>query len=309
MELAATTGWLPGMPNQYQIELKTAEGWAETEPKILAQFRAVTPDYFAALRIPLLAGEVCREHSNPSSVMVNRSFANSYLGGTEAIGRHLAQPANSFIPPAVIRGIVGDAREIGFDRESVPTVYWCFGSNQPGRTFWCVPAATPKTMTETIRRKIHEIEPRRSVYDLVPLTEQISDAYAQNRMRTILLAYFALTAIALACVGLYGTLSYLVNVRQREVGLRLALGAMRGQIVRQFVMQALRICARSIALGLALTAALTRLLTSMLYGVSPWDPATLTGVGAMLLGVSVAASLLPAIRAARVEPIEVLREE
>jgi predicted permease len=309
VELAATTGWLPGVANGYQIELRTSEGRAETEPKMLAQFRSVTPDYFAALRIPLLAGDMCREHSNPNGVMVNRSFANSYLGGTGALGRHLAQPANSFIPTAVIKGIVGDARETGFDREPVPTVYWCFGSNQPGAYFLVRTRGDPRAMAETIRRKVHELEPSRSVYELMPLTEHISDAYAQNRMRTILLAFFALTAIALACVGLYGTLSYLVNLRQREVGLRIALGAMRTQIVRQFVVQALSVCAGGTAIGLVLAAAFTRMLTSMLYGVSPWDVATLVGVVVIVFGVSLAASFLPAIRAARLDPMHVLRQE
>jgi putative ABC transport system permease protein len=309
VELAATAGWLPGVPNGYQIEVKTLEGRAETEPKMLAQFRAVTPDYFAALRIPLLTGEMCRERSNPNDVMVNRSFANSYLGGAGALRRHLAQPANSFIPPAVIVGIVGDARETGFDREPVPTAYWCFGSMQPGAYFLLRTHGDPKAIAETIRRKVHEIEPRRSVYDLTPLAEHISDAYALNRMRTIILAFFALTAIGLACVGLYGTLSYMVSVRQREVGLRIALGAMRRQIAQQFVTQALRVCFAGVAVGLVLAAAFTRLLTNMLYGVSPRDAATLTGVATMVFGVSVAASLLPALRAARLEPMKVLRDE
>jgi ABC-type antimicrobial peptide transport system permease subunit len=164
-------------------------------------------------------------------------------------------------------------------------------------------------MAETIRRKIHEIEPRRSVYDLTPLGDHISDAYAENRLRTILLAFFAITAVSLACVGLYGTLSYLVNVRQREVGLRLALGALRMQIVRQFLAQGLSVALLGCVAGLALTAVFGRLLSGMLFGVSAWDAATLGGVVATVLAVSVLASLLPAIRAARLEPMQVLREQ
>jgi len=209
----------------------------------------------------------------------------------------------------VIVGIVADARETGLDREPVPTAYWCFGSMQPGAYFLLRTHGDPKAMAETIRRKVREIEPRRSVYDLTLLAANISDAYALNRMRTIVLAFFALTAIGLACVGLYGTLSYMVSVRQREVGLRIALGAMRRQIAQQFVTQALHVCFAGVAVGLVLAAAFTRLLTNMLYGVSPRDVATLTGVAAMVFGVSVAASLLPALRAARLEPMKVLREE
>jgi putative ABC transport system permease protein len=291
---------------QYQIEVNTVEGRAETEPKMLAESRAVTPGYFATLRIPLLAGATCRDDFETSGVMVNRSFANAYLAGSAAIGHHLMQAGNW---SGEIRGIVGDARESGMDREPSPTVYWCYSALQPGTYFLVRTHGDPASMAETIRRKIHEIEPRRSVYDLTPLADRISDAYAENRLRTILLAFFAITAVSLACVGLYGTLSYLVNVRQREVGLRLALGALRTQIVRQFLTQGLTVSVLGCAAGLALTAVFGRLLSGMLFGVSAWDVVTLSGVVAIVLTVSVLASLLPAIRAARLEPMQVLREQ
>ncbi len=305
---AASSYWLPGTASTYPIELRELESRAATEPKIVAQGRAVTAGYFATMRIPLLAGEMCREQSSTPQMMVNRSFASTYLNGA-ALGRHLDQPGNAYTTPAEISGIVGDAREIGLDHEPVPTIYWCNNSNQPGTYFLVRTHGDPKTMTETVRRKIHEIEPQRSVYDLTPLADRISDAYAENRMRTILLAFFAATAIALACVGLYGTLSYLVNLRQREVGLRLALGAMRTQIVRQFLTQGLLVSLAGCAAGLGLAAAFTRLLAGMLFGVSAWDALTLTGVVILVLAVSAVASLLPAIRAARLQPMQVLRDE
>jgi hypothetical protein len=289
--------------------LRLVEGRAETEPKMLAQSRAITGGYFATLRIPLLAGEVCRERSNTAQMMVNRSFANAYLNGGAALGRHLDQPGDAYTPATEIGGIVGDVRETGLDHEPVPTVYWCYGYNQPGTYFLVRTHGDPKTMAETVRRKIHEIEPLRSVYDLTPLTDRISDAYAENRMRTILLSFFAATAIALACVGLYGTLSYLVSIRQREVGLRLALGAMRTQIVRQFLSQGVLVSLMGCIAGIALAAAFTRLLAGMLFGVSAWDAPTLASVVILVLAVSVIASLLPAIRAARLEPMQVLRDE
>jgi len=306
---AAASLGLPGLPAQYQIELTTAEGRAETEPKMLAQSRAVTPGYFATMRIPLLAGKTCRDDLNTSCAMVNRSFANAYLAGQAAIGRHVLQPGNPFLQSTEIRGVVGDARESGMDREPPPTVYWCYSALQPGTYFLVRTHADPASMAETIRRKIHEIEPRRSVYDLTPLAAHIADAYAENRLRTILLAFFAITAVSLACVGLYGTLSYLVSLRQREVGLRLALGAVRTQIVRQFLAQGLSVALLGCVAGIALTAIFGRLLSGMLYGVSAWDIATLAGVVAIVMAVSVLASLLPAIRAARLEPMQVLREQ
>jgi putative ABC transport system permease protein len=165
------------------------------------------------------------------------------------------------------------------------------------------------TMAETIRKKIREIEPARSVFDIKPLPEHIDDAFAENRLRTVLLSFFAATAVSLACIGLYGTLSYTVNVRQREVGLRLALGALQGQIVKQFLVQGLSVTVIGCVFGWALAFASTRLLSGMLYGVSPSDPVTLASVVLLVLFVSAMASLLPAVRAARLDPMHVLREE
>jgi putative ABC transport system permease protein len=269
IEAAATAISLPGVPSQYQIELKTTEGRAESEPKMFAQGRWVTPEYFATLRIPILAGELCRGEPGTATAMVNRSFANLYLNGSAAIGRHLVQPSNPYLAAAEIHGIVGDARETGLDREAPPTAYWCAGTIQPGTFFLIRTRGEPNSMAGTIRRKIHELEPQRAVYDLTPLTGHISDAYAENRLRTILLTFFALTAIALASVGLYGTLSYLVNVRKREVALRLALGALRVQVVRQFLGQGLRVVVLGSITGLVLAAAFARMLAAMLYGSPP----------------------------------------
>jgi putative ABC transport system permease protein len=309
LEAVAASFWLPGVPETYPVELKVSEGRAETEPKITAESRAVSPEYFATMRIPLLAGDLCRDEPKVAAMMVNRSFANTYFAGSSVIGRHLGQPGGVYLPTAVVRGIVGDARERGMDHEPVPTVYWCSSSMQPGLYFLARTHSDPMALAETIRRKLHELEPRRSVFDLAPLTDHISNAFAENRLRTVLLTFFALTAISLACVGLYGTLSYLVNMRQREVGLRLALGALRGQIVRQFLGQGLRVSLVGCAAGIAVAAVFTRLLAGMLYGVSPWDATTMTTVIALVMAVSIAASLLPAIRAARVEPMRVLRDE
>jgi putative ABC transport system permease protein len=309
IEAATTAGSLPGVPNEYQIELKTTEGRAESEPKLLAQGRWVSPEYFDTMHVPIVAGEFCREEANANTAMVNRSFADLYLNGAAAIGRHLVQPDNPYLAEAEIRGIVGDVRETGLDREPPPTAYWCNGTIQPGTFFLIRTRGEPNSMAGTVRRKIHELEPQRSVYDLSPLTDHISDAYAENRLRTVLLAFFALTAIALASVGLYGTLSYLVNVRQREVALRMALGALRMQVARQFLNQGLRVSGLGCIAGLALSAALAQVLSGMLFGVSATDVTTWGGVVVIVLSISVIASLLPAIRAARMDPMQALREE
>jgi putative ABC transport system permease protein len=307
VESAATSEGLPGSPLGYQAELRVAEGRAETDPKILSDIHFVSNGYFATMQIPLLSGELCRD-AGPRQMLVNRSFANTYFAGSEAIGRHLIPPG-PVAQPVEIRGIVGDAREQGLNKAPAPAVYACGSSSQPGTFFLVRTHGAPAGMSETIRRKIHEIEPARAVFDVTPLEEHLSDALAENRLRTVLLSFFAITAVALACIGLYGTLSYLVNTRRREVGLRLALGAMRGAIVRRFLGQGLAVAMLAALAGLALSLVFTRLLAGMLYGVSPRDPSTLAAVILLTLAVAGLASLIPAVRAARVEPMRVLRDE
>jgi putative ABC transport system permease protein len=165
------------------------------------------------------------------------------------------------------------------------------------------------TMTETIRRQLRDVEPMRSAYDFAPLEQHFSDALAENLLRTVLLSFFAATALSLACIGLYGTLSYNVNLRQREVGLCLALGALPGQIVKRFLRQGLTVCLVGCFAGFALAVATTRLLAGFLYGVSPTDFPTLAAVILLVLIVSTVASFVPSLRASRVEPMRVLREE
>jgi putative ABC transport system permease protein len=309
VEDASISMSLPGVPWQFQVEFRDEEGRSESEPKIVANSRAVSPSFFGTMRIGVLQGQVCRDDVKVHTAMVNRTFANSYFAGSSPIGHHLSQPGNMYIPKSEITGVVSDAKVAGLDRTPGPMVYWCLNLQQPGTHFLARTHGDPAAMAETIRRKMHELEPIRSVYNIKPLEDQISEGYAENRLRTALLASFAALAIVLACVGLYGTLSYAVNVRRREVGLRLALGAMRSGIVGQFVSQGLLVSAAGCAAGIALAWAFTGILAGMLFGVSPTDPATLGSVVALVLGVSAMASVVPAIRAARVEPMEVLRED
>ena len=314
VEATATSATLPGVPTQYQTELKLAEGQADTEHPVVVESRFVSPGYFATMQIPLLAGESCPAGGvagSPSNVpvLVNRSFVNAYLPGSPAMGHHLRSSGSAFMPSGEIRGMVGDAREQGINHAPVPTVYWCVSAPDPDPYFLIRTRAEPMAMAQTLRRRIHEIEPGRSVFDIMPLEEHLSDAFAESRLRTILLTFFAVTAVSLASVGLYGTLSYFASVRQREVGLRLALGAERGQIVRHFFLQGVGVSFLGCVAGMGMAAAFVRLLSGMLYGVSPSDVTTLSAVVLLVLAVAAGASLVPAIRAARVEPMQVLREE
>jgi putative ABC transport system permease protein len=309
VEAAAISVGVPGQPLKYQTEIKLAEGRAESEPKLMADNRLVSASYFATMKIPVLSGELCRETDGPPTVVVNRAFASAYFHGTSVIGRHVQSLNLGYSGPAEIVGVARDVREIGLDQPPAPTVYWCAPLAEPGTYFLVRTRNAPMTMAETIRKQIRDIEPQRSLYDFAPLEQHFSDALAENRLRTILLTFFAATALSLACIGLYGTLSYNVNIRQREVGLRLALGALRGQIVKQFLWQGLAVCILGCLAGFALAAASTRVLAGFLYGVSPSDVPTLSAVVLLVLVVAAAASLIPAIRASRVEPMQVLREE
>lgn len=327
VQAAADSAELPGVPSEFQTELKFAEGPADPEHKIVAESRFVSPGYFSTMQIPQLAGEPCQEPKllvspgSPGGVrfeagsitaLVNHRFADTYLAGSNIIGRHLQAVGNAFLRPedsGEIRGIVGDAREEGLNREPGPTVYWCISAPSPDPYYLVRTHTEPMALAETLRKEVRNIEPARSVFDIVPLEERLSEAFSENRLRTILLTFFALTAVSLACVGLYGTLSYAVSARQREVGLRLALGALREQIVKQFVLEGLRVTLLGCVAGWGLAAAFARILSGMLYGVSPTDAATLSAVIFLVLAVAGAASLVPAIRAAQVEPMEVLREE
>ncbi len=310
VEAAATSATLPGVSIEHQTELAVAEGQRDPNRKIFADERFVSADYFAAMRIPLLQGGSCQNGSLIPAVVVNRSFANTYLANSPVLGYHLSSAAaNTFMGTSEIRGIAGDAREAGLSSAPGPTVYWCGSAPNPEPYYLVRTHGDPMAMADTLRRKIHQLEPARSVYDVMPLTQHLSDASAENRLRTILLALFAFTAVSLVSIGLYGTISYLERMRQREVALRLALGALPRQILRGFLLQGLRVAAIGGIAGLLLGLGMSRLLSGMLYGISALDPTTYCGVALLMFLVALLASLVPAIRAARVEPTQVLREE
>ena len=143
----------------------------------------------------------------------------------------------------------------------------------------------------------------------MPLEARLDETFAESLLRTVLLTFFALTAVSLAAIGLYGTLSYFVQMRRREIGVRMALGALRRDVASSFLRQALRVSLVGCVAGLLLAAPLGRAISGMLYGVTPFDFATFAGVLLLVLAVAVLASVWPALRAARIDPMHVLRIE
>ena len=306
VEAAATAISLPGVPTSYEVEYQVPSAAAAPETRMFAEERAASSGYFATLGIPLLQGALCRDA--PGQIMVNQRFVDLYLGGATAVGAQISR-IQPFPATGTIAGVVGSARERGLDREPAPTVYFCSNWANPISSFLVRARGEPATIVQQVRLKLRELEPTRAVYDIAPLDEQIDGAFAENRMRTIVLASFATTALALAALGLFGTLSYVLSLRRREVGLRMAVGARSSDIAAQFVGKALRVVGVACAAGLALSLAFGRLLQGMLIGVSPTDLRTLLTVVALVVAVGVLAALVPAARATRIEPMRVLREE
>jgi putative ABC transport system permease protein len=316
VEAAATSGWsLPGVPVQYESSFELVEARGDAGRRIVADARSVSPEYFDTMRIPLVEGERCvqrpigqRGALQEWDATVNRAFVARYLSDfPSAIGLHL-DPEKSGKAGRIV-GVVGDARERGIDHDPVPTVYTCLSAPNPTPYFVLRTSGEPLTVVRAVRARMKEIEPQRSVHDVGALDERIDSAYTMRRLLTLLLLLFSLSALSLACVGLYGTLSYAVGLRRREVGLRMALGALRGDIVRHFLGQGLRVVGFACVLGIALALALGRVMAGLLFGVSATDATTFAFVVALVAVTAALASLVPAVRAARLDPMRVLRED
>ena len=309
IEADATTAMMPGVSSRYQLEFKI-DGKLEPGHQILADSRYVSGGYFETMRIPILVGDPCRLASTTTDVVINRAFANRYMSGASPIGHQVGGAvSNDFLAAGIIRGIAADAREEGLNKAPVPTVYSCYSAPTPFPNYLIRTHGDPLAIADAIRRKIHELEPSRSVYAVSTLQDHLDESFTENRLRTLLLTLFAASAVSLACIGLYGTLSYLGRMRQREVGVRLALGALRRQIVGRFVGQGLRVTCLGCLAGLLAGFLFSRLLKGMLYGVTAVDPVTYASVAGMVTTVATMALVVPALRAALVEPAKVLRDQ
>jgi predicted permease len=274
-------------------------------------------DLFRTLGVPVLRGRgfAGTERSGDArQVVVNQAFVVRYLDGREPIGARI-RPAGRGAPGpwAEVVGVVADARNSGISAPTRPEV---FIAMEQGRDAWNqlfllvrVESGDATALLPAVRQAVAAIDAEQPVYAIQTLEDAIATSSFQTRVSTMLLGLFALVALVLAAVGIYGVMSYAVTARTQEIGVRLAVGASREDVIWLVLRQVLSLSTLGIAIGLGLLAAAGKALTGLLYGVGPFDPLTIAAVTALLAGVAVLAAWVPAWRASRVDPIGALRYE
>ena len=290
--------------------------------RLVADVRAVTPGFFSTLHIPLIAGRALAETDLASSapvVVVSQAFAKQFYPNENAIGKHIvvgwgrqrsANKADTVSAGGEIVGVVGDIRSLSPTQAPPATIYLDF-DQAPISDLSLLVRSTASTaaIVNGSRGAIKEVDGDLPIFDVKTMTEAVSESVSQPRFYATLLGSFAMIALVIAALGIYGVISYAVSQRTRELGIRIALGAQRDRVVRLVIGQGLALTIVGIVVGIVGAAALTRLLASLLFGVTPADPLTFAAVSAVFLIVACLASYLPARRAARVDPIIAMRGE
>jgi predicted permease len=274
------------------------------------------PGYFETMKIPLLAGRTFGPQdglTGQPTIIVNQAFAKKYFPNQNPIGQHIQVRAGDDLfehPVREVVGVVGDIKRKGLTANFEPQYYLPYAQALITNPYLVVRTnQDPAAMQAAIAAAVHEMDKSVPVYQASTLEEYLDKSEAQPRFQTFLLSCFAVIALALAAIGLYGLLSYVVVQRTLEIGLRMALGAQRHDVLRMIVLRGLTLSAAGVALGMALSAVLTRLIAGMLFQVRPTDPITFAATATLLLAVSLTASTAPALRAARLDPMKTLREQ
>jgi putative ABC transport system permease protein len=321
-EAVATTTHLPltgqDLVNSIAIEGQPAPADGEGPA---AGIRGISADYFRVLGIPIRRGhpftDADREGSPPVAI-INETLARRYWSGTDPIGKRLKMgSADSASPWHTVVGIVGDVTHRSLEQAPGPEVFFPYGQLETGfLTQWGrgteVVIRTRSGATDAgsrIRPLVHEVDPNLPIARLQPMSELLTEAVAQPRFRSTLLALFALVALILAAVGIFGVMSYFVTQRTQEIGIRMALGADRRDVLQLVVGRGLMLVALGIATGLACAVLLTRWMQALLFHVRPTEPVTFASVSLLLALVAFLASYLPARRAVSVDPVTALRAE
>lgn len=287
----------------------TAPGTAPPD----ALYRTADPGYFSALQIPLLKGRFFGSEDRagrPKTVIISRLLAQRYFPGEDPLGKHLHVVPYGDADYEIV-GVVADTLyQVG--QPARPTMYFPVlnGRNDVGGFTLAVRAASdPLPLSIPIQKKIAELDPELPVSDVFTLQQIIDQSLGNARLSASLVLAFAVLSLMLASVGLYGVLSYLTTQRSGEIGVRMALGAKQGQVLRLMLSDGLRPALYGLVLGIAASAAAVRLIQSMLYGTRPLDPTIFAIVAATLFVVAALACLVPAWRASRIDPMQALRTE
>jgi predicted permease len=307
---AATTTNTPllGASWEHSVRIGTQEG--------NSKFTWVSPEYFETMGIPVITGRGFTQSdtsSSPRVALVNETFIRRYLSGANPIGQTLrTSPEPDY--PATVYEIVGVIPDTKYNdlRGQTPPMTFAPASQFPGQGPWTEVMMhsnlAPAAVAEAAKRIIAEKHPD-VVTQFADFQKEIRDGLVEERLMAMLSGFFGLLAVLLAVVGLYGVISYIVAMRRNEIGIRMALGASRGDVVGIIVRQTLALLALGVGVGVVLTLAAVRSASSLLFGLQPNDPLTFVGASAILVSIALIASFLPARRASRVDPMVALRYE
>ncbi|HZP22138.1 MAG TPA: ABC transporter permease [Terriglobales bacterium] len=281
-----------------------------------APMSIIMPGFFRTLRIPLVSGRdflPTDDSTNPAVAIVNQAFARKYFPGEDPVGKRIKPGLSDDITDSPMRqivGVVGDVKRRGITAEMPAQYYLPFKQAivmSPALVIRT--AGDPLSMVRPVRDQLAQLDSNVPLYRVTTMQDYLSLAAATPRFQTMLITSFAVLALLLSAIGLYAVLSYMVAQRTLEIGLRLALGAQRDNVLALFLRRGMLLAAAGLAIGIFVSLLLTRFMQEMLYGVGRFDPVTFVGVSALLLLVSLLASSVPAYRAARLDPMRTLREQ
>jgi putative ABC transport system permease protein len=289
------------------------EGRDNTGQRPEVEFRRVMRHYFAAMGTPVLRGRLFSAEDGPTAAgvaVINQTLARRVFGDGDPIGQHVRTGPSATGPWITIVGVVADIRHAGLDADPLPELYLDYASSPPNSPFLVLrTAGPPEGVAAAVRRAAREVDSSAPLYDIRTMEAIRSASVAEKRFLLILISVFGGLALLLASVGVYGVMTLVVSERTQEVGVRLALGAEPAQVLAMIVGQALALASTGVALGLALAAILTPLMSGQLFGIAASDPLTFTAVPLVLGGVAMAAALVPARRAMRIDPVQAIRYE